>query len=50
MRKEVDAIRELKGADFSIGDLPIGKLIRISNYPEIVIDISGDNYEGHKTV
>ena len=36
---------ELKGSDFSIGDLPIGKLIRISNYPEIVIDISGDNYE-----
>lgn len=43
--ERVDAIRELKGADFSIGDLPIGKLIRISNYPEIVIDISGDNYE-----
>lgn len=35
----------MKGADFSIDDLPIGKLIRISNYPEIVIDISGDNYE-----
>lgn len=43
--EQVDAIRELKGADFSIGDLSIGKLIRISNYPEIVIDISGDNYE-----
>ena len=43
--ERVDAIRELKGADFSIGDLLIGKLIRISNYPEIVIDISGDNYE-----
>jgi DNA-directed RNA polymerase subunit E'/Rpb7 len=43
--EQVEAIKELKGADFSIGDLSIGKLIRISNYPEIVIDISGDNYE-----
>ena len=43
--ERVDAIRELKGADFSVGDLSIGKLIRISNYPEIIIDISGDNYE-----
>ena len=43
--ERVDSIRELKGADFSIGDLSIGRLIRISNYPEIVIDISGDNYE-----
>lgn len=43
--ERVDAIRELKGADFSIGELSIGRLIRISNYPEIVIDISGDNYE-----
>lgn len=43
--ERVEAIRELKGADFSIGDLSIGRLIRIANYPEIVIDISGDNYE-----
>lgn len=44
----VDAIHELKGADFLVGDLSIGKLIRISGYPEIVIDISGENYETTK--
>lgn len=43
--ERIEAIRELKGADFSIGDLSIGKLIRISNYPEVVIDISGDRFE-----
>ena len=40
-----DAVKELRGSDFMVGDLSVGKLIRISNYPEIVIDISGDNYE-----
>ena len=41
----LESIRELKGADFSIGDLLIGKLIRTSSYPELIFDISGDNYE-----
>jgi hypothetical protein len=43
--ERIEAVQELKSADFLAGDLPIGKLIRISAYPEIVLDISGDNYE-----
>lgn len=42
------AARELKGADFTIGDLKIGRLIRTGNYPELVFDISGDFYEETK--
>ena len=38
------AARELKGAEFKVGDLSIGKLIRVSNYPELVFDISGYNF------
>lgn len=41
----VDAVKELKGADFLVEELSIGKLIRISSYPEVVLDISGDNYD-----
>lgn len=41
----LDAARELKGADFTVGELKIGKLIRTANYPELVLDISGDFYE-----
>ena len=41
----IEAVNELRSADFLVGDLLIGKLIRISAYPEIVLDISGDNYE-----
>lgn len=41
----LDATRELKGADFTVGELKIGKLIRTANYPELVLDISGDFYE-----
>ena len=43
--ERIEAVNELKSADFLVGDLLIGKLIRISAYPEIVLDISGDNYE-----
>lgn len=39
------AARELKGADFKVNDLTIGRLIRVSNYPELVIDISGNNFD-----
>ena len=39
------AARELKGADFMVGDLKIGRLIRTGNYPELVFDISDDSYE-----
>lgn len=44
----LDAVRELKGADFTVGELKIGKLIRTTNYPELVLDISGDFYEATK--
>lgn len=44
------AARELKGAEFKVGDLSIGKLIRVSNYPELVFDISGYNFETTKTI
>ena len=41
----LDAARELKGAVFTVGKLKIGKLIRTANYPELILDISGDFYE-----
>lgn len=41
----LDAARELKGTDFTVGGLKIGKLIRTANYPELVLDISGDSYD-----
>lgn len=41
----IEVVQELKSADFMVGELSIGKLIRTSAYPEIVLDISGDNYE-----
>lgn len=41
----LDAVRQLKGADFTVGKLKIGKLIRTANYPDLVLDISGDFYE-----
>lgn len=41
----LDAARELKGTDFTVGGLKIGKLIRTANYPELVLDMSGDFYE-----
>lgn len=43
--EHLDAVRELKGADFTVGKLKIGKLIRTTNYPELILDISGDSYE-----
>ncbi|MCX4295133.1 MAG: S1 RNA-binding domain-containing protein, partial [Prevotella sp.] len=33
----LDAARELKGADFTVGELKIGKLIRTASYPELVL-------------
>lgn len=44
------AARELKGAEFKVGDLSIGKLIRVSNYPELVFDISGYNFDATKKI
>ena len=41
----LDVVRELKGVDFTVGELKIGKLIRTANYPELILDISGDFYE-----
>ena len=44
----LEAVRELKGADFTVGDLKIGRLIRTANYPDLVFDISGDSFETTK--
>ncbi len=43
--ERLESVRELKGADFTVGDLKIGRLIRTVNYPDLVFDISGDFYD-----
>ncbi|GAB3816672.1 hypothetical protein GCM10028895_12090 [Pontibacter rugosus] len=41
---QVATIKELRGSDFSFGKKNFGKLVRV-NYPEMIFDISGDNFE-----
>jgi superfamily I DNA and/or RNA helicase len=43
----VTAVKELRGANFCIGKNDFGKLLRV-NYPEMIFDISGDNFEQTK--
>ena len=45
----VAAVKELRGANFCIGKNDFGKLFRV-NYPEMIFDISGDNFEQTKQV
>jgi len=45
----VTAVKELRGANFCIGKYDFGKLIRV-NYPEMIFDISGDNFEQAKQI
>jgi superfamily I DNA and/or RNA helicase len=40
-------IKELRGADFCIGNNNFGKLLRV-NYPEMIFDISGIEFENSK--
>lgn len=49
-RKEENAetVVDLRGADFTFGDKPIGRLINVHNYPHLVFDISGNNEEATK--
>lgn len=44
---QVTAVKELRGADFCVKKNTFGKLFRI-NYPQIIFDISGDDYEKTK--
>lgn len=42
-------LKELKGSIFCIGKKDFGKLFRV-NYPEMIFDISGDNYDISKQI
>jgi len=44
---QMTAVKELRGSDFRIGENNFGKLFRV-NYPEMIFDISGDNFEENK--
>lgn len=44
---QVAAIKELRGSDFRVGRNDFGKLYRV-NYPEMIFDISGDNFDQTK--
>lgn len=46
-RKEegIEAIRELRGAEFTIGDNRLGVLINVNDYPNLVFDISGESFD-----
>lgn len=41
---QASAVKELRGADFCVNKNYFGKLFRV-NYPELIFDISGINYE-----
>jgi len=45
----VAKIKELRGSVFCIGKKDFGKLFRV-NYPEMIFDISGDNFETTKLI
>jgi len=44
---QISAIKEIRGADFNVSGNYLGKLFRI-NFPEIIFDISGDDFEKNK--
>lgn len=50
-RKEaqVTVVKELRGSEFIVAGEDFGKLFRI-NYPELIFDISGENYEKTKHI
>lgn len=45
----VTTLKELRGANFCIKKNDFGKLFRV-NYPEMIFDISGDNFEQTKLI
>ena len=45
----ITTVKELRGANFCIGKNDFGKLFRV-NYPEMIFDISGDNFEQTKLI
>ncbi|MFA6871194.1 MAG: AAA domain-containing protein [Bacteroidaceae bacterium] len=44
---QIAAIKEIRGADFNVNGSHLGKLFRV-NFPEMIFDISGDNFEKNK--
>ncbi len=40
-------VKELRGCDFCVGNSELGKLFKV-NYPHMIFDISGDNFETTK--
>lgn len=46
---QASALRELRGADFCVDKIYFGKLFRI-NYPELIFDISGNEFENTKNL
>ena len=44
---QASAVEELRGSDFCIGNNQFGKLFKV-NYPQMIFDISGDNFETTK--
>jgi len=41
---QASTVKELRRYDFSVGEITFGKLFRV-NYPQMIFDISGDNFE-----
>lgn len=46
---QVAAIKEIRGADFNVNGNYLGKLFHV-NFPEMIFDISGDNFENNKVL
>jgi superfamily I DNA and/or RNA helicase len=46
---QVTAIKEIRGADFNVNGIHLGKLFRV-NFPEMIFDISGENFEDNKNL
>lgn len=44
---QASAVKELRGCNFTVGKSEFGKLFRV-NYPQMIFDISGDNFEKTK--
>ncbi|OCW94460.1 hypothetical protein A9168_07005 [Macellibacteroides sp. HH-ZS] len=47
LEAQISAVKELLGCDFAVERNEFGKLFRV-NYPQMIFDISGDNFEKTK--
>lgn len=48
--EQLESIKELRGAEFLIGDKRLGILIKVHDYPTLVFDISSDDVEKTKEI